>query len=104
MAMPNKVVVEIFNEKYALFCDREGEDEHLKKLAAQVDRRMKEIYQATKLSSALKLAVLTALNFADEVSSKKELQEKTNSSEMTRQILNLVDKMENLMKEGHEKQ
>jgi len=101
MAEKNKVIVEIFNEKYTLFCEKEGEEENIRKIASLVDRKMKEIYKATKLSSALKLAVLTALNLAEDLYIKKENPEPQVNPEFTKRILRLVDKLEDIMKETH---
>ncbi len=99
MENKNKIEVEIFNQKFTLFSEVEGEKE-LRKLADFVDKRMRDIYQTTKLSSALKIAILTALNLADELLSKTNNDE--NNPELVNKIFNLVDKMNNLAKRDEE--
>ena len=46
-------------------------EEHVQNVAAWVDRRMKELYQATKLPGG-QLAVLTAVNAADDMMKSRE--------------------------------
>lgn len=66
----NKVTVEIFNEEYIV----KGEEspEYIEMLAAYVDRRMKMIHQRNYNLSNTKIAVLTALNLADELNKLQE--------------------------------
>jgi len=58
------VQVEIFGQTYNL--RGRGDAGYLRALAAHVDGRMREISEATRTVDTLKLAVLTALNIADE--------------------------------------
>lgn len=60
----HKVTVEIFGEIYNLKGDLEPEK--VKKLAGFLDLRMRRIAQANSRLSADKIAVLAALNIADE--------------------------------------
>ena len=46
-------------------------EEHVQNVAAWVDRRMKELYQATKLPGG-QLAVLAAMNAADDMMKSRE--------------------------------
>ena len=56
--------VQICNQTYQL---RSGDDpEHVRKLARYVDQRMNEVFERTPTVDSLKVAVLTALNIADE--------------------------------------
>jgi cell division protein ZapA len=66
----NKVTVEIFSEEYTV----KGTEnpEYIQMLAAYVDRRMKMIQQRNPNLSNTKLAVLTALNLADELNKLQE--------------------------------
>jgi cell division protein ZapA len=66
----NKVSVEIFNEDYTV----KGEEnpEYINMLASYVDRRMKMISQRNPNLSTTKIAVLTALNLADELNKLQE--------------------------------
>jgi cell division protein ZapA len=66
----NKVMVEIFGEEYTV----KGTEnpEYIQMLASYVDRRMKMIQQRNPNLSNTKLAVLTALNLADELNKLQE--------------------------------
>lgn len=60
----NKVTVEIYGESYAL--KGNIEPEKIMRLAAMLDERMKKTAKANLRLSPTKIAVLTALNIADE--------------------------------------
>ncbi|MEG6586489.1 cell division protein ZapA [Dendrosporobacter sp. 1207_IL3150] len=64
MDSKNRVTVEIFGELYALKGDIKPE--RVIKLAAVVDKRMKTIAKTNSQLPPLKVAVLAALNLADE--------------------------------------
>ncbi len=66
----NRVTVSIFNEEYVV----KGEEnpEYIEMLASFVDRRMKMIQQRNHNLSSTKVAVLTALNLADELNKLQE--------------------------------
>ena len=56
--------VRIFGQTYNL---RATEDEaYLKELASLVDRQMREVVEATQTADTLKVAILAALNIADD--------------------------------------
>lgn len=59
------VRVEIYNHIYTIRAD--GNHEYLKGLAAFVDRKMREITSTTATIDSVKVAVLAALNIADEL-------------------------------------
>lgn len=59
------VKIEIYDQIYNVHSD--GNEEHLSELAAYVDSRMREIADATRMVDSLKVAVLAALNIADEL-------------------------------------
>jgi cell division protein ZapA len=44
----------------------ESDPGYLQELAARVDRKMREVAEATETADTLKVAILAALNFADE--------------------------------------
>jgi len=60
----NKVVVDIFGESYSL--KGEGEPARMLEVADQVDIRMKQVSKGNPRLSTTKIAVLVALNLADE--------------------------------------
>jgi cell division protein ZapA len=62
---PSLVHVEIFGQSYAV---RAGtEPGYVERLAAHVDAQMKEVSKASGAVDSLRIAVLAALNIADEV-------------------------------------
>lgn len=65
------VQVEIFGVNYTLKSDTNLE--YVKKIALIVDENMRKLSASTSVKSPVKIAVLTALNLADELS---QLQEK----------------------------
>src|SRR5262245_28208911 len=58
------VQVEIYGQSYNL--RGEGATNYLQELASYVDRRMREVAEATATVDSLKVAILAALNIADE--------------------------------------
>jgi len=68
-----KVVVEIYGEKHTVL----GGDspEHIKKVARQVDQKMRIIAQRSPRLGAHQIAILTALNLQDELEKLQEEQE-----------------------------
>ena len=60
----NLIQVEIYGQRYTL----KGSDDraYVESLAAHVDRRMREIADTTPTVDSLKVAVLAAVNVADE--------------------------------------
>ena len=60
----DKVEVEIYGQSYSL--KGEGNREYINRLASYVDKKMKEVTQRTPTVDSLKVAILAALNIADE--------------------------------------
>jgi cell division protein ZapA len=59
------IQVEIFGQTYSI---KAGNDrEYIRELAAIVDARMKEVQKGTGTSDGYKIAILAALNIADEL-------------------------------------
>ncbi len=65
-----KVAVRIFDEEYIVKGNEQAE--YMEMLAAYVDKRMRMISQRNKYLSATKVAVLTALNLADDLNKLQE--------------------------------
>jgi cell division protein ZapA len=59
------VKIEIYDQSYNVNADQ-GE-EYVKELAAYVDSKMRAVAEATRTVDSLKVAVLAALNMADEL-------------------------------------
>jgi cell division protein ZapA len=59
------IQVEIFGQTYSI---KAGNDrEYIRELAAYIDTRMKEVQKGTGTSDGYKIAILAALNIADEL-------------------------------------
>lgn len=61
----NRVEVEIYGERYILKGD--ATEEHMERLARFVDEQMRQVSRRNPRLPLYKLAVLTALNIADEL-------------------------------------
>jgi cell division protein ZapA len=59
------VEVKIYNQTYNIRGD--GNSDYLMQLAEYVDRRMKEVSAGTLTADSLRVAILAALNIADEL-------------------------------------
>lgn len=66
----NKVTVNIYNEEYIVKGDEKPD--YIEMLASYVDRRMRMVQQRNVNLSTSKVAVLTALNLADELNKLQE--------------------------------
>jgi cell division protein ZapA len=64
------VVVTIYDQPYRLRSGRGNE--HVRRVAQLVDARMREVAEHMTTFDLTKIAVLTALNFADELESQRE--------------------------------
>lgn len=65
-AIQQTVKVQIFNETYT-FVVPEGTVEHLQELAAMVDKRMREVVAGSRTVDSRKVAILVALNLAEDL-------------------------------------
>jgi cell division protein ZapA len=67
------VKIEIYDQVYNVNAD--GNEEYLNELAAYVDGKMRSIADATHMVDSLKVAVLAALNIADETFAMRKRQQ-----------------------------
>ncbi|HEB83449.1 MAG TPA: cell division protein ZapA [Bacteroidetes bacterium] len=67
------VKVMIFGQEYPIRA-RVEDDEYVRTIARYVDAKMREIDESMKPSSSMKVAILTALNLADELFTLQEEQ------------------------------
>jgi cell division protein ZapA len=67
------VEVNILGQKYTIKGD--AEEAYIKKLAAFVDEKLKEVYNSSPGISPLKASILASLNIADELHRMKDDQE-----------------------------
>lgn len=68
------IKVNIWGSEYALKSD--ADPQYLQELALFVDKRLQKLGEGATVNSQLKIAVLTALNIADELFRLKEKHEK----------------------------
>ena len=61
----NNMKIEIYDQSYNLSADQD--EEYVKELAAFVDGKMRAVAEATRTVDSLKVAVLAAVNIADEL-------------------------------------
>jgi cell division protein ZapA len=67
------VKIEIYDQVYNVNAD--GNEDYLHELAAYVDSKMRSIADATHMVDSLKVAVLAALNIADETFAMRKRQQ-----------------------------
>jgi cell division protein ZapA len=91
-ASNGSVRVEIFDQGYNL---RGTDPEYILRLAEYVDSKMRAVAEQTHTVDTARLAVLAALNIADEyhILRRKADGTSTDSSKKTRQLLNALDEV-----------
>src|SRR4051794_18694129 len=91
-AQNGSVRVEIFDQAYNL---RGSDPEYILKLADYVDTKMRAVSEQTHTVDSARLAVLAALNIADEYHLLKRMGDSgsPDSSMRTRQLLNALDEV-----------
>jgi len=67
------VKIQIYDQSYTFSADQD--EEYLKKLAAYVDEKMRFVSESTRTVDSLKVAVLAALNIADEMFTVRDRQQ-----------------------------
>jgi cell division protein ZapA len=65
--------IEIYDQMYNVNSGQS--DQYLRELASYVDGKMREVAEATRMADSLKVAVLAALNIADEMFSLRDRQQ-----------------------------
>jgi cell division protein ZapA len=61
------IEIEVFDRRYPLRVTSDLDRKHVMELAAEVDRRMREIATQTRTVDSLKIAILTALHLVEEL-------------------------------------
>ncbi|HEV8376128.1 MAG TPA: cell division protein ZapA [Candidatus Polarisedimenticolia bacterium] len=87
----NLVPVEIFGQTYNL--RGEGDTSYITRLAAFVDQKMREVSDTTATVDSLKVAILAALNIADEHFQKRGAEEELHLG-MTQRLGLLVEMLD----------
>ena len=88
--------VEIFDQSYNL---RGPDPEYLQKLASFVDARMRQIAEQTATIDSLRLAVLAALNIADELHTLKRKHD-TVTSDVKQRTSHLSGALDEVLQEA----
>ncbi len=83
------VAVSIYGRTYHLRGDRDAGA--LREVAAAVDRKMKELAQATGTADTLRLAILAALNFAEECSEVRRTGVARDAGDRLTRLVTLLD-------------
>ena len=94
----NKIKVEIFGTSYIL--RGESDIEYMQELASYVDRKMREIQRETGIISPTKIAILAALNIADELCKTSPGKRESIGVDTTlaKRAIELIDKIEKELK------
>ena len=64
------IEIKVFGQTYTVKTD--AEEEHVKEIARYVNEKMDEVLKKTKSVSSLNIAILTALNIADDLLKERE--------------------------------
>jgi cell division protein ZapA len=93
-----RATVEIFGQRLGLRAD--GDATRLQELARFVDSRMREVADRSSSVDTVKIAVLTALNIADELFQERESDQDARHKRLEEQAERLVIRLEEAMKSG----
>ncbi|GBF49844.1 cell division protein ZapA [Leptospira ryugenii] len=92
---PQKITKQIFGETYTIV--GEASPDYIHTVAEYVEARMKEIAQGLPQASKTKIAVLCALNLADELF---QLKDKSLDPNQSKEIEDRTQKIISLLEEG----
>ena len=90
-----RATVEIFGQKLSVRAD--GDVARLEELARFVDSRMREIAERSASVDTVKIAVLTAMNIADELFCERDKDQDDRQRTLANQAERLVQKIEQAM-------
>ena len=96
--MTVRATVEIFGQRLGVRAD--GDATRLQELARFVDDRMREVADRSSSVDTVKIAVLTALNIADELFQERETDQDSRQKRLEKQAERLMIKIEEAMKPG----
>lgn len=91
--MPEELQIEIFGQVFHIAAGDASQD-YIQRLASYVDGRMKSLAETTKSASFNRMAVLTALNIADDLLKLQDRYESTSRilSDKTDALLGLLER------------
>ena len=87
-----RATVEIFGQRLGLRAD--GDADRLQEIARFVDSRMREVADRSSSVDTVKIAVLTALNIADELFAERETDQDVRQQRLEKQAVKLVERIE----------
>lgn len=87
-----RATVEIFGQRLGLRAD--GDANRLQEIARFVDLRMREVADRSSSVDTVKIAVLTALNIADELFTERETDQDVRQKRLEKQAERLVTKLD----------
>ncbi len=90
----NTVIVNIMGTEYPIKSD--ADPDYTRKVAQYVDTKMREMAEISSLKSVTKLAVLTAMNIADELFRERERKESL-ESKLNERALKLASSLSEAM-------
>ena len=93
-----RATVEIFGQRLGVRAD--GDEARIQEIASFVDNRMREVADRSSSVDTVKIAVLAALNIADELFQERETDQDTRQKRLEKQAERLVLKIEEAMKPG----
>jgi len=93
-----RATVEVFGQRLGLRAD--GDADRLQELARFVDSRMREVADRASSVDTVKVAILTALNIADELFKERETDQDARQRVLERQAERLVMKLEEILSIG----
>jgi cell division protein ZapA len=91
----SRTSVEIFGRRFELRASEAGE--RVEELARYVDRRMRELSEVSPHVDTARLAVLTALNIADELFREHEGEPDTRNELLRQKVEGLIAKLDEVL-------
>jgi cell division protein ZapA len=91
-----RATVEVFGQRLGLRAD--GDADRLQEIARFVDSRMREVADRSSSVDTVKIAVLTALNIADELFQERETDQDVRQKRLEKQAERLVTRLDEAMK------
>ena len=86
--------IEVYGHRYTIRGD--GEEGYVQELARLVDERMRTLATHMKNATPMQLAVLTALNLANELNQRQE-----QADDLNRRAAGLIDSIQETLGGGH---
>ncbi len=95
LTVSTQTTVEIFGRRFELRAT--DASERIEELARYVDRRMRELAEVSPHVDTSKLAVLTALNIADELFKEQETEPGTRTEQIRQRVEGLVARLDEVL-------